>query len=903
MPLAAGTRLGPYEIVAPLGAGGMGEVYRARDSRLGRDVAVKVLPQHLSESAEVRARFEREAKTVSSLNHPNICTLFDVGRAPGAAGSAGTDYLVMELVEGETLAARLGRGALPIAEALRIGSQIADALDRAHRAGVVHRDLKPGNIMLTRSGAKLMDFGLARATGMAGPAGASGATMTALTQSPTIAAPLTAEGTIVGTFQYMSPEQLEGREADARSDIWAFGCVLYEMVTGRRAFSGSSQASLIGAIMRDSPRPISEQVPMSPPALDRVVSQCLARDPEDRWQSAADLKRALEWSGEPASGTAAAAGAAPARRRWLSVAPMLGALVAGAALASGAWLALAPRAPHDGAAVLDLTASPGARLNGEPADVAISPDGRMLAYVGVDSAGTTHLWVRPLDSPHARMLAETDRAEHPFWSPDSRWIAYATHGEGASLMKVPVSEGSPVKLCDIQWSRGGAWNTHGDILFSPSATSPIMRIASDGGAVTAATVLDSTRKETSHRYPTFLPDGEHFVYVALPATPQGWTLYLASLHSRTVKALGSAMSAATWIAPGYLLFDRDGRLVAQRLDLGRQALVGDVIPLTDTPPRTSEDATRIATASTTGRIAILRGDPALWHLQWVARDGTMGARPAVPSDSYFSPSISHDGRYVVVTRTPGRFAAQVMRIELARSIATSLTDPREYSFAGCWSPDDRMLGLSVVHGGGHEEIAVLPADGSGSERMIPAGASQFKTPTSWSPDGRSFVVTQINPGTGTDLYVLDAERGGTPQPLAVDPGTQQVAAVSPDGHWVVYDSDETGTLQVFVRRFPDGTGKLQVSTAGGSQPSWTKGGREIVFLGTDRRSLCALPFDPTRPPDANAVHTLFRLPYELDTGWDATSDGERFLLLVPDAARHDLSTTIIVDWPALIEKR
>jgi len=315
MPLSPGSTLGPYEIIAPLGAGGMGEVYRARDTRLGRDVAVKVLPAHMSARPEVRARFEREAKTISSLNHPNICALYDIGRMPGEAGANDTAYLVMELVEGETLGRRLERGPLPLAETLKIGAQIADALDRAHRAGVVHRDLKPGNIMLTRGGAKLLDFGLARATGMAGPASGSGETVAALTLSPTVAQPLTAEGTIVGTFQYMAPEQLEGRDADARADIWAFGCVLYEMATGRRAFDGQSQASLIGSIMKDEPRPLTEIAPLAPPALDRVVRRCLSKDPDDRWQSAADMKHELDWITQSASQSGVAAPAV-ARRRW-----------------------------------------------------------------------------------------------------------------------------------------------------------------------------------------------------------------------------------------------------------------------------------------------------------------------------------------------------------------------------------------------------------------------------------------------------------------------------------------------------------------------------------------------------------------------------------------------------------
>ena len=439
MSLTPGTRLGPYEIVTPLGAGGMGEVYRARDTRLGRDVAIKVLPEHLSASPDVRARFEREAKTVSSLNHPSICTLFDVGR------ESETDYLVMELVEGETLAARLARGALPTGDVLRLGSQIADALDRAHRAGVIHRDLKPGNVMLTKSGAKLMDFGLARATGTVGPAGGTGATAGIRSQSPTMEQPLTAEGTIVGTFQYMAPEQLEGKEADARSDIWALGCVLYEMATGKRAFEGESHASLISAILRDTPRPLAELAPLSPPGIDRIVSQCLAKDADERWQSAGDLARELRWL--TSSSSQSGMPAVPARRRVLprgGLGMIAGAVVALAALvyAFGPWNSRHAETPLVRFA---LAAPPGTTLE-QTADAALSPDGRALAFLAADSSGTDHIYVRPLASPDARIVPGTDDGSLPFWSPDSRMLGLFS---GGKLRKVSLDGSQPLVLCDV----------------------------------------------------------------------------------------------------------------------------------------------------------------------------------------------------------------------------------------------------------------------------------------------------------------------------------------------------------------------------------------------------------------------------------------------------------------------
>ena len=492
MTLNPGTRLGPYEIVAPLGAGGMGEVYRAKDTRLGREVAVKVLPQHLSASPEVRARFEREARTISGLNHPHICTLHDVGR------EGDTDYLVMELVEGETLAQRLARGALPAADVLRLGAQIADALDRAHRAGVIHRDLKPGNVMLTKSGAKLMDFGLARTTGLAGPPGS--ASMATMTHSPTMAAPLTAEGTILGTFQYMSPEQLEGVEADARSDLWALGCVLYEMATGKRVFEGRSQATLISAIMTTQPPPVSQVAPMSPPALDRLVSACLAKDPADRVQSAHDVKLQLQWAAEGGSQTGASAlvGNAHTRRGrhlpWMAASLLVGVL----GLATGAVTIFQHRSPPSALLSVQVPVPPNLRLEAYWSANAISPDGGSVVAMGARDTGEQRLWLFDLKTAALRDLPATGQAFFPAWSPDSRSIGYFRQNVNG-LFRTPAAGGPATRLCDAAWGRGLSWGSRDVIVFAPNASGPLMSIPAGGGTPTQVTELDTGRKETAHR--------------------------------------------------------------------------------------------------------------------------------------------------------------------------------------------------------------------------------------------------------------------------------------------------------------------------------------------------------------------------------------------------------------------
>ncbi|HEY3123617.1 MAG TPA: protein kinase, partial [Thermoanaerobaculia bacterium] len=534
MSLSPGARLGPYEILSPLGAGGMGEVYRARDTRLERTVALKVLPSHLSSSPESRQRFEREAKTISQLSHPHICALYDVGR------EGETEYLVMELLEGETLSDRLGKGSLPLEQTLRFGIEIADALDKAHRQGIVHRDLKPANVMLTKSGVKLLDFGLAKAMAPAAPAGS-------LTALPTQQG-LTQEGTILGTFQHMAPEQLEGKEADARTDIFAFGTVLYEMATGRKAFSGASQASLISAIMQNDPQPISTIHPMTPPALDRVVRICLAKDPEDRWQSAHDVAGELKWIAEGSQ----AGVPAPVVVRRKNRERLAWGMTAVTLLVAVAAVAAAIRYAHQ-AVVLSRPMRSSIVLPEKTAlrAVALSPDGTRLVFVAREASGENRLWVRPLDSLSAQPLPGTENPSFPFWSPDSRFIGFFADGK---LKRIDASGGPPQVLCDAPVGRGGSWNQDGVILFA-LVSSPLFRVSAAGGPATPATRLDPARGEDGHRWPFFLPDGRHFLYTVTNFGSRGETekmgIYAGSLDSKDETLLLRANSSVAYASPGY----------------------------------------------------------------------------------------------------------------------------------------------------------------------------------------------------------------------------------------------------------------------------------------------------------------------------------------------------------------
>ncbi len=888
MTLAQGTRLGPYEILAPVGAGGMGEVYRARDTRLDRTVAVKVLSSHLSDNPEIRQRFDREARTISQLSHPHICALHDVGHQDGI------DYLVMEFLEGETMTDRLSRGPLPAEGVLRYGIEIADALDKAHRQGIVHRDLKPGNIMLTKSGVKLVDFGLAKLAAVS-PANSSVSILQ--TQA---GMNLTQEGTILGTFQYMAPEQLEGAEADARSDIFAFGAVLYEMATGQKAFSGKSQASLIAAILGSEPAAISTVAPMTPPALDRVVKTCLAKDPDDRWQTAHDVMLQLKWIAEGGSQAGVPAPLVARRRSRERLAWSVAAVLALATVALAAALLARPRSVPRlvRSSLLPPEKTTYHFVSDAAGPPALSPDGLQIAFTARETSGKTFLWVRSLDSLTARELAGTEGAMYPFWSPDGRHIGFFA---GGKLKKIEAAGGPALALCDAADARGGTWSRDGVILFEPHFREPLSRISANGGKVAAVTKFDEARRETTHRFPLFLPDGKHFLYEAASHTvgtdSELHAIYLGSLDGALPKLVVNARSKPLYAA-GHILFVRQKTLMAQPFDAGSGKLSGEPVPIVGNVQEDPGFFTAVFSVSDNGVLAYQEagGSVDQFQLTWFDRTGkkldALGSKGNI-----WNPRISHDGRRVVYTiGDPGDLWLE----DLSRHVATRITfDPADDNNAA-WSPDDsRIFFMSMRTGGG--DIYGKSASGTGSDELL-FSSSSVKPPGSFSPDGHYMLFSALNPKTKWDLELLSLPERKVTAFLKTDFDENQ-GEFSPDGRWIAYASNESGRYEVYVQPFPGPGGKWQISVAGGSMPVWRRDGKEIFYLAADRKVMAV----PVRIGDAFEPGTpvaLFeaRLKDDPDRHYDVSADGQRFLLTTPLGDETAPPITLVQNWTSLLHQ-
>ena len=896
MALPNGTRLGPYEIVAAAGAGGMGEVYRARDTRLDRVVAIKILPAYLSEKPESKQRFEREARTISSLQHSNICTLYDIGSQDGI------DYLVMEYLEGETLADRLAKGPLAADQVLSYGVQIAEGLEKAHRGGVVHRDLKPGNVMLTKSGAKLMDFGLAKTTLAVPPA--SG--LTATLASPHASHPLTAEGMVVGTFQYMSPEQVEGKEADARSDIFALGAVLYEMATGKRAFPGKSQASVVAAVLASEPKPISAVQPMSPPALDRVVKVCLAKDPDERWQTAHDVKLQLEWIAEGGSQAGIPAPVSARRRLSQNVAWAATAICLLAAIGFGiAWMARAPgpRRPMR----VSVLAPEGNSF--KPFDVALSPDGGKLSFVATDAAGKSQLWVRPLDSLSAQPLAGTEGASQPFWSADSRSIAFFADGK---LKRVEAAGGALQELADAPIPRGGTWNADGVVVFAPSAGDVLYRLPASGGTPVAVTALDTKKNEDSHRWPCFLPDGRHFVFMVrrggaltlatnleTQESEKNHGIYVGSLDSKDKVFLVTSPRRAMYVRPGYLLYVRGNNLMAQPLDERHLRLSGEPTPIAG---QIALDTTFNAAfaASGEGTLVVHSGGLAATSaITWYDRAGKAGA--VLATDNFNVIRFSPDGHRLAASIYDSSGGEDIWLFDLARTVKTRFTFDPALDDDPVWSPD----GSSIVFDSnrtGTYGIYQKPSNGALKEQLIFTDPA-LKFPSSWSPDGKYVLFDRIDPQSKkTGLWVLPMSADHKAYPLIATDFNNNLGQFSPDGRWVAYVSNESGRNEIYAVAFPNPAARFQISSGGGDNPQWRGDGKELFYTDPDSK-IVAVDFTSRGDTlEIGTPHALWQPRLiAVNPPYAATSDGKRFLAN-EQPLQSTSQLTVVFNWDAALKK-
>jgi WD40 repeat protein len=859
--LQAGARLGPYEVVSLLGSGGMGEVYRARDTKLGRDVALKVLPDAVASDPERLARFEREAQVLAALNHPNIAHIH------GFEDSSAKHALVMELVEGPTLADWIAQGPIPLAEALPIARQIAEAFDAAHELGVVHRDLKPANIMLTKSGAKLLDFGLAKVT----PAvvAASG-----LSIAPTGITPVTMQGTLLGTLQYMAPEQVEGAEAHARSDLFAFGAILYEMVTGTRAFEGKSQASVIAAILEREPPPMSSLQPLAPAALDRVVRKCLAKDGAERWQSAKDLHDELLWLSE---GNIGSARVAPAARTpgGAYVGWVVAALATLAALAVGF---TAMRRPASEAPLirfdLEMSSAP------NPLHLTVSPDGKYVsAIVGSDKGSV--IWLRAMNEPSARTLPGTEGAAFPF--------------------------GPPQTLCDASNGHGGTWNRDGVILFAPAQTGPLFRVSAGGGVPVQVTTLAGTRQDFAHRHPYFLPDGVHFLYTAVAAKPEESEIVVASLGSMERKPIVRSAMKAAFGPPDGLFFVRQdtfttaanliGTLMVQRFDVKNLNVIGDASPLTDRVGINNVNSAAGFAVSNNGVLAFRTGNTD--HvLTWFDRSGKqLGAIERAP---YISPALSPDGEQIAFARVDA--GAHVWIHDQARGTTSRFTFDPASDDIPVWSPDGKSVIFSSVRGGQFGLYEKSVGGASQEELLLKSDRPIF--PEDWSADGRFVLYTEQDPKTNDDLWILPLVGDRKPRAVVNSPFAETQGRFSPDGRWIAYASNESGQTQVYIQGLAPLRGKWQVSNGASYQPRWRRDGKELFFLtgAAGLAQVMATTVDATASEiRAGVPHLLFRAaPESVGTrrSWDVAPDGQRFLVNSnPESVVPPVS--VVVNWNAL----
>ena len=866
MSLSAGSRLGPYEIVAPLGAGGMGEVYKAIDTRLDRTVAIKVLPEHVANDPDLKQRFEREARTVAALNHPHICTLHDIGTQDGI------DFLVMEYLDGQTLAQRLEKGALPLDQPLTVAIEIADALDKAHPQGIVHRDLKPANIMLTKAGAarqgslqaKLLDFGLAKPTGMA---------MGADSAMPTMSAGLTAEGSILGTLQYMAPEQLEGDAVDARTDIFAFGAVVYEMVTGRRAFTGKSQASLIAAILERQPPLISSLQTMAPTAWDQIVATCLAKDSDGRWQTAGDVGRQLEWIRDAVTekpGASVPSGTWATRERFVSAAA--GAGVAAVVVWTGG--GSSPLAPGP-VTRLEVTTPPdGALLVTENyPDLAMSPDGTRVVYRS-GGAGSSGLFIRRLDQLEAIPLRGTDGGGSLFFSPDGEWVAF---WDGDGLKKVPANGGPPVTITaiDVLFPFRGAWGPDDTIVFSAGSTAGLMRVSAAGGQPEQVTTVGEAA--VGHAWPEFLPDGNTVIFSKVrPREGQtSSTLAAVALDSGEVVDLPVTGTDPRFVTSGHLIYGVGNALWVVPFDAGNVSVTGEPRPIVEqvSIKRTGAANFDVSTTGSLIYVTATDGVGVTRTLLWVDLNGQQEPVPGFRPGDYRNPHLSPDGERVAVDD-----GQDVWTYDLGRQTLSRLTTDPASDTHPRWTPDGQRIVFSSTRA--PPGLFERASDGTGEAEAILSGG--FLVPTGWTADGSQLVFWQMRGTTLRDVGVLSRSGDPAERWLVESEFHDAWAAVSPDGRWIAYGSNQTGRYQVYMERFPEMGNRQQLSVGSGGFPDWSPDGRALFYRTAFGNEFWTVPIDLTEPVTIGPPERLFAGEFARSGGsrmHDLAPDGERFLVV------------------------
>jgi len=888
MALTSGTKLGPYEIISPLGAGGMGEVYRARDSRLEREVAIKVLPPHLSENPDLRARFEREAKAISGLQHPNICVLYDVGRQEGI------DFLVMEYLEGETLAMRLLRKPMTPDETLRIGIEVADALDKAHRSGIVHRDLKPGNVMLTKSGAKLMDFGLAKLHTVAMGAPSGTPAFSAVATLPSMASPITVAGTVVGTVQYMSPEQIQGKEADARSDIFAFGAMLYEMLTGKRAFEGKSQLSVASAVLEKDPDPISAVQPLTPSALEHLVRTCLAKDPDQRFQSAHDLKLQLQWI--TAGGSQAGAPAVVISQRKNRQKLLLATALAGGLLTLAA-LSLALMYANRLTSAQRLVRSKIEQSEDLPfafvisGSAVLSPDGRELAVLGI-RGGRTILMVQPLSTGRAEALAGTEAALFPFWSPDSKSIGFFADGK---LKKIAAAGGPVQTICDAPEGRGGAWSPQGVIVFAPRISGPLQRVPDGGGTPEDVTAAHKDDAQFTNRNPYFLPDGKHFVFIQRAGNQTIGSAYAGSLDGGEPKLILAKGSNVAY-GNGYLLYLSDDVLTAQPFDPAALRLSGKSVPIAESIEYWNQrDVGYFSVAQNVllYRRAVLENR----ELVWVDPSGKELDHWGDPGP-YIGGLLSPGGRMAVLQRAnPDGRGTHLWLADLQNKTMTRLTSDAGMTEVGIASPDGNTVWISSTSGYS-SSLVQRSLTASGKEEKL----AELKDPIwllSLSRDGRYLFSFVQNPKTSYDVYYTDLKGDRKLVPLLNSPYAETDAKLSPDGKWLAYISDDSGRPEIYLTSFPGVGSKRQVSTSGVDVMDWSMDGKSLRF--SEGEHVYSVEVRTTQGKvDFSAPKELMKIPSDFGV-LSVLPDGKRLLATRRVGQRASASLDLVLNWQHLVQ--